>query len=55
MNETEIYKNALSKQAKRIATLTLDLDLAHAQIELLTNEINELKKVNQSSNDTTQE
>lgn len=39
MNEVEVLKIALSKQASRIANLSLDLDLAHAQIDILTKQI----------------
>jgi hypothetical protein len=42
--ELEVYKLALNKQANRVATLTLDLDLAYVQIDLLTKELDELKK-----------
>lgn len=42
--EIEVYKQALNKQANRVAMLTLDLDLAYVQIDLLTKELNELKK-----------
>jgi hypothetical protein len=48
LNETEVFKLTLNKQATRIANLTLDLDLAHTQIELLTKELNELKKPTES-------
>jgi hypothetical protein len=44
MNEVEVLKKALSKQANRIANLSLDLDLAHAQIEILTEQLNEKEK-----------
>lgn len=44
LNEVEVFKLTLNKQASRIASLTLDLDLAHVQIELLTKELNEIKK-----------
>ena len=40
MNELDVLKRALSKQAQRIANLTLDLDLAHTQIEMLTEQLN---------------
>ena len=36
MNEVEVLKKALSRQAQRIANLTLDLDLAYVQIEELS-------------------
>jgi hypothetical protein len=41
VDEKEVLKIALSKQANRIADLTLNLDLAHAQIDLLTEKLNE--------------
>jgi hypothetical protein len=44
MNEVEVLKKALSKQANRIANLSLDLDLAHAQVEILTEQLNEKGK-----------
>lgn len=43
MNEVDIYKLTMGKQAQRIANLTLDLDLAHAQIELQNEQLKELK------------
>jgi hypothetical protein len=44
VDEKEVLKIALSKQANRIANLSLDLDLAHAQIEILTQQLNEKEK-----------
>lgn len=41
MDETEVYKRTMGKQAQRIASLTLDLDLAHAQIDLLNEQLKE--------------
>ena len=38
MSEVEVVRATLQKQANRIANLTLDLDLAHSQIEILTAE-----------------
>lgn len=49
MNELEVLKKTVSKQANRIASLALDLDLAYAQIELLNEEIEKLKS---QKNDT---
>ena len=43
MNETEIYKQTLAKQAQRIANLTLDLDLAHTQLEMQNEELKQYK------------
>lgn len=39
MNEMDVLKRTISKQAQRIANLTLDLDLAHAQIEILDEQL----------------
>ena len=44
--KVKVVQGALSKQASRIAGLTLDLDLAYAQIELLTKQLEELKPEN---------
>lgn len=41
MEEIEVLKKALSRQAQRIANLSLDLDLAHAQIEILSEQVKE--------------
>ncbi|WP_169891202.1 hypothetical protein [Litchfieldia alkalitelluris] len=35
MNELDVMKLTVQKQANRIANLTLDLDLAHSQLEIL--------------------
>jgi hypothetical protein len=35
-NELEVLKKTVYKLSQRVANLTLDLDLAHAQIELMT-------------------
>ena len=43
MNEVEIYKQTMGRQAQRIANLTLDLDLAHTQIDMLNEELKQLK------------
>ena len=43
MNELEIYKQTLAKQAQRIANLALDLDLAHTQIEMQNEELKQYK------------
>lgn len=40
MDENTVLRRALGKQAERIANLSLDLDLAYAQIEILTEQIN---------------
>lgn len=45
MDEIEIYKLTMGKQAQRVANLTLDLDLAHAQIDLLNEQLKELKNI----------
>jgi len=44
MENLEIYKRTLNKQANRIANLTLDLDLAHSQIDILQAELNQMKE-----------
>jgi hypothetical protein len=41
MNELDVLRKALSKQANRIANLSLDLDIAYAQIELLDEQLKE--------------
>lgn len=38
-----VLQRTIEKQSKRIATLTLDLDLAYSQIELLKEKENEDK------------
>ena len=43
MNELEVYKQTMSRQAQRIASLTLDLDLAHSQLEIANEELKQLK------------
>lgn len=43
MDEIEIYKQTMSRQAQRVANLTLDLDLAHTQIDMLNEELKQIK------------
>lgn len=38
-----VLKKTLERQSRRIAALMLDLDLAHSQIEILNEKLNELK------------
>jgi hypothetical protein len=40
MNELDVLRKTIAKQAQRIANLSLDLDLAHSQIEMLTDQLN---------------
>lgn len=44
MDEVEIYKQTMSRQAQRIANLTLDLDLAHSQIDMLNEKLKTIKE-----------
>lgn len=44
MNEVEVLKRTLSRQANRIANLTMDLDLAYAQIEMLNEQLNKTEE-----------
>ncbi|MGM0904273.1 MAG: hypothetical protein ACQEXB_24615 [Bacillota bacterium] len=46
MNELDVLRKALAKQAQRIANLTLDLDLAHSQIDMLTEQLNGKDEMN---------
>lgn len=48
MNELDVLKKTVSKQANRIASLALDLDLAYAQIEILKEENERLKSPKES-------
>lgn len=44
MDKIMVYEKTMSKQANRIATLMLDLDLAHTQIDLLNEELKTVKE-----------
>lgn len=41
MDEVELLKKTLYKQSQRIAALSLDLDLAHTQIDILNEQLKE--------------
>lgn len=43
MDELEVYKQTLNRQAQRIASLTLDLDLALTQLSITNEELKQIK------------
>ena len=46
MDKLKIYERTMDLQAQRIAHLSLDLDLAQAQISLLNEELEKFKNSN---------
>lgn len=46
MDPTKVYEKTLQKQANRIASLTLDLDLAHSQIDILNEQLAAMQEKN---------
>ena len=46
MDPAEVYEKTLHRQANRIATLTLDLDLAYTQIDMLKEKMATMEEKN---------
>ena len=50
MNELDVYKRAYGNLASQIAGLTANLELAHTQIDILNEQLKELKEPKETNN-----